>query len=93
MPFFNLTRLGVQDPIKSSLKESDTSGKEFNKPHQQQQNQEEQLKTEKEDQSLLSRDVSCKVKPAKSISDAQGSYVKYTERLTKHQRTENGKNR
>lgn len=87
MPFFNLTRLGVQDPIKSSLKESDTSRNEI-KPHQQ--DQEEQLKTENKGQSSSSKNLAREAKPIKSISEAQGSYVKYTERLTKHQRTENG---
>ena len=84
----------MQDPINSSLKESD-NGNEL-KPQNKQQHVQE-VKSERQDQpsslplpSLPLSDSSYKVKSVKSNSEAQGSYVKYTERLTKHQRTENG---
>ena len=92
MPFFNLTRLGVQDPIKSSLKETESNGSDVLKPQQKQnsRNGADRAQSTCSSSSSILKDAPCGIKPEKSNSEAQGSYVKYTERLTKHQRTENG---
>ncbi|XP_057292702.1 testis-expressed protein 49-like isoform X2 [Hydractinia symbiolongicarpus] len=85
MSFFNLTQLGVQDPIKIAVKGSESC----NIPDQTKPV--EALKTptcSTPSPAFHDEDL----KGAKYFSEAQGSYVKYTERLTKHQRTKNDPN-
>jgi len=74
MAFFNLTKLGVQDPISASLKENPTK---------------EKLMRTEEQSSKKQQEESCSspINKQSNKSDSQGSYVKYTERLTKHQRS------
>ena len=76
MAFFNLTKLGVQDPIKSALREEDKC------PHS--------TRSEEEPSSVIAGTSTNN--GLKHSTEAQGSYVKYTERLTKHQRTKNDPN-
>ena len=75
MAFFNLTKLGVQDPIKSALCAEENA----------------QTSKSKEDESG-SPPSATTTKGSKHSTEAQGSYVKYTERLTKHQRSANDPN-
>ena len=67
--FFNLTQLGVQDPIRAALRDDDKSAAEND-----------------------GRNVN-NVKVNLTAQQERGckSYVKYTERLTKHQRSPKGK--
>lgn len=68
MAFFNLTQLGVQDPIRAALKD---------------------------DKSASENDVRNGTVNVNLTTQKEGggckSYVKYTERLTKHQRSPKGK--
>ncbi|EDO42881.1 predicted protein [Nematostella vectensis] len=74
MSFFNLTQLGVQDPVNHAVKKPGSSP--LNRPTE---TRTAQQPTERRKQ----------VHPN---SEADGSYVKYTERLHKHIRPENGPN-
>jgi len=88
MAFFNLTHLGVQDPIKSSLKEDKENDYKVSKNEQQQQHQNYEQKPQNNETAEVTTS-----KCSSSVNrntEAQGSYVKYTERLTRHQRTQNG---
>lgn len=69
MAFFNLTQLGVQDPIRAALRDDDKSAAE---------NDGRNVNNVKVNLTAQ-REGGCK------------SYVKYTERLTKHQRSPKGK--
>lgn len=80
MAFFNLTKLGVQEPIKSSLKEC---SQDEVKPDTSFSNLEEGVRNHQQH-------TQPKLLPQSNNNSHQGSYVKYTERLTKHQRTEHG---
>ena len=75
MAFFNLTQLGVQDPIKAALKEEEKAD----------------VKVKKSRSGPTVSTLADNNGNQKYPSEAQGSYVKYTERLTKHQRTNNCK--
>lgn len=75
MAFFNLTQLGVQDPIKACVKDEPSMSSSEGK-----------MRTSQSAPSISSLAASGE-KP-KYVSEARGSYVKYTERLTKHQRPE-----
>ena len=79
MSFFNLTRLGVQDPIKAAVTRPGTSSRPS-------------------DPSEKSRLASASQRTALSEpvypnSEANGSYVRYTERLHKHIRPKLGKDK
>ena len=74
MAFFNLTKLGVQDPIRAAVRKD-----------------EDAQKSPGGSESTAATSSTRTVQP-KHSTEAQGSYVKYTERLTKHQRSENDPN-
>lgn len=82
MAFFNLTQLGVQHTIKESMKNTPPSS------CNQQQNDRSSSANE-----ILGRAYSPQQRTQttstghRHISDAQGSHLKYTQRLTKHQRS------
>ncbi|XP_066919072.1 sperm microtubule inner protein 11-like [Clytia hemisphaerica] len=88
MSFFNLTKLGVQDPIKSSLKECKEDHHKESKKDDEAKSPQKNCSTP---ESLLNKNDTTQI-VAQSNSEAQGSYVKYTERLTKHQRTQHDPN-
>ena len=85
MAFFNLTKLGVQDPIRSVLKNN---------------LKEESLQSEKHLESRDSQVDRVEVskisqtdehRTATSTLNQASSYAKYMEKLTKHQRATHGK--
>ena len=93
MAFFNLTHLGVQDPIKSSLKECKENDNK-DKVSECVSEQQKHHYCEQKPQNSNTVEVTTtrgNSSPINRNTEAQGSYVKYTERLTRHQRTENGR--
>ena len=79
MAFFNLTRLGLQDPIKSAVTKPGTASAPGG-----------DLDTAKSTAAAASRHASLK-EPVYPNSEANGSHVKYTTRLHKHIRPKLGK--
>lgn len=77
MAFFNLTRLGFQDPIKAAVTKSGTTS---------QGDQCDTVKSTTEAQRTLLNE------PVYPNSEANGSHVKYTKRLNKHIRPKLGPN-
>ena len=75
MAFFNLTRLGFQDPIKAAVTKSGTTS---------QGDQCDTVKSTTEAQRTLLNE------PVYPNSEANGSHVKYTKRLNKHIRPKLG---
>ena len=81
MAFFNLTHLGVQHTIKESMKnlppssfnERQIDGKSVNESLDRAYSPQQRTQTTATGQ--------------RNISEAQGSHLKYTQRLTKHQRS------
>lgn len=71
MAFFNLTRLGLQDPIKAAVSSTGTSSGR--------------------DESATGAQRTAFSEPVYPNSEANGSHVKYTERLHKHIRPKLGK--
>lgn len=77
MSFFNLTRLGLQDPIKAAVTRPGTTPAPGSHPGSGKSTSGPQRTTLSE--------------PVYPNSEANGSYVKYTERLHKHIRPKLGK--
>ena len=77
MSFFNLTRLGLQDPIKAAVTRPGTTPAP-----------KDQCDTAKSTAGAQRTTLS---EPVYPNSEANGSYVKYTERLHKHIRPKMGK--
>ena len=77
MSFFNLTRLGVQDPIKTAVTRPGTTPAPGDHPGTAKSTSGAQRTTLSE--------------PVYPNSEANGSYVKYTRRLNKHIRPKLGK--
>ena len=77
MSFFNLTRLGLQDPIKAAVTRPGTTPAP-----------KDQCDTAKSTTGAQRTTLS---EPVYPNSEANGSYVKYTERLHKHIRPKMGK--
>lgn len=77
MAFFNLTRLGLQDPIKAAVTRPGTTPAPGH-------HQESGKSTSAPQRTTFSEQVY-------PNSEANGSYVKYTERLHKHIRPKQGK--
>lgn len=78
MAFFNLTRLGLQDPIKAALTRPGTTPAPGNQPG-----------------TATSTSGAQRTKLSEAVypnSEANGSYVKYTERVHKHIRPKLGPN-
>jgi len=78
MSFFNLTRLGLQDPIKAAVTRPGTTPAP-----------KDQCDTAKSTAGAQRTTLS---EPVYPNSEANGSYVKYTERLHKHIRPKMGPN-
>lgn len=77
MAFFNLTRLGLQDPIKAAVTRPGTTPAPGNQPG-----------------TATSASGAQRTKLSETVypnSEANGSYVKYTERVHKHIRPKLGK--
>lgn len=77
MSFFNLTRLGLQDPIKAAVTVPGTTPAPGEQPNTAKSTSGAQRTTLSE--------------PVYPNSEANGSYVKYTKRLHKHIRPKLGK--
>lgn len=77
MAFFNLTRLGLQDPIKAAVTRPGTTPAPSEHPGTAKSTSGAQRTTLSE--------------PVYPNSEANGSYVKYTERVHKHIRPKLGK--
>ncbi len=82
MAFFNLTKLGVQDPIQQSLRSENKT--KVNSREDSRPNRPGVEFGVHEPASKQSMDT--KLAGASNISESQGSHVLYTQRLTKHQR-------
>merc|ERR1719354_1461794 len=76
MAFFNLTKLGVADPIKAAVQKPNHHAMAST------------TTTTEEDGTVQPKQTSS----SPSFSEVEGSHVKYTERLTKHQRNEKNPN-
>lgn len=79
MAFFNLTRLGLQDPIKSAVTKPGTASAPGG-----------DLDTAKSTAAAAQRHATLQ-EPVYPNSEANGSHVKYTKRLHKHIRPKLGK--
>ena len=95
MAFFNLTQLGVQDPIKTSLRDVDCTtmppGGASTKSGRPSETPQRKSLPSNDNEAVRSSHTSAisfrhTVGTARGSSEAKGSHVKYTERLTKHQR-------
>eukprot|EP00794_Sanderia_malayensis_P020195 gene20197-22171_t len=87
MAFFNLTKLGVQAPIKQSLKNDEFANNDGLKPTSS--SQQERMSMGLAPSPTRNSQISSQNyhdSSMRSASEAQRSHVLYTQRLTKHER-------